>query len=467
MSSIVLFTRDLRVHDHPALDAAVRTTGPVVPLFVLDPALLRRSANRRRFLMEGLAELDRALVRRGSRLIVREGDPVARVLDVAGLSGARAVHMSSDVSRTAQRRDTALRDALTAHGLDLIVHPGVAVIEPGDVVPPGKPMYSVFTPYHRAWAQAPRRQVLQAPTSIETPSDIDPGPRPHADAVPADSIDLPPGGEAAARKHLEAYLADGASRYVTVRNDLAADATSRLSPYLRFGNVSANEVVASASEVPGAEELVRQVAWRDFYGQLLAHDPAIAWTDFRAPPDDVPPRPAHAAYLLECWQRGRTGIPLVDAGMRQLHREGWMHNRARMVTASFLTRRLGIPWQRGAEHFMRWLVDGDPANNSGGWQWAAGTGTDPRRSRSFNPVRQAERFDPDGAYVRRYVRELADVSTPWIFAPWRDPELLSRTGYPDPILEVPSSKPASRDQSGRSRSSMSPSSRAFLTAKSR
>ena len=150
---------------------------------------------------------------------------------------------------------------------------------------------------------------------------------------------------------------------------------------------------------------MRQVAWRDFYGQLLSHDPAIAWTNFRAPPDDVPPRPAHAAYLLACWQRGRTGIPLVDAGMRQLHREGWMHNRARMVTASFLTRRLGIPWQRGAEHFMRWLVDGDPANNSGGWQWAAGTGTDPRRSRSFNPVRQAERFDPDGAYVRRYVRE--------------------------------------------------------------
>ncbi|MGZ8582999.1 MAG: cryptochrome/photolyase family protein [Actinomycetota bacterium] len=444
MSSVVLFTRDLRVHDHPALVAAVGTGEPVVPLFVLDPALLDRSANRRRFLMEGLVDLDRSLVRRGSTLILREGDPVARVLDVVRGSHARAVHVSSDAGSIAQRRERALREALAARGVDLVVHPGVAVIEPGEVAPPGKDMYSVFTPYHRAWAQAPRRGVLAPPTSIGTSPGLDPGPKPDAGAAPADSIDLPRGGETAARKHLEAYLAHGASRYAEVRNDLAADATSRLSPYLRFGNVSANEVVASASEVPGAEELVRQVAWRDFYGQLLAHDPAIAWTDFRAPPDDVPPMPAHAAYLFECWQRGRTGIPLVDAGMRQLHREGWMHNRARMVTASFLTRRLGIPWQRGGEHFMRWLVDGDPANNSGGWQWAAGTGTDPRRSRSFNPVRQAERFDPDGAYVRRYVRELAEVSAPWIFAPWWDPELLRVTGYPAPILEVPSTKPPGR-----------------------
>lgn len=441
MSSVVLFTRDLRLHDHPALDAAVRSGEPVVPLFVMDPGLLGRSANRRRFLIESLVDLDRSLVRRGSGLIVREGDPVARVLDVVSGCGAQGVHLSSDVSRTAQRREGALRAALAAHGVDLQVHPGNAVVEPGEVVPPGKDMYSVFTPYHRAWAQAPRRAVLAPPRSIETPSDIDPGRRPDATTVHADSIDLPPGGEAAARKHLGAYLADGASRYAAVRNDLAADATSRLSPYLRFGNVSANEVVASAIEVPGAEELVRQVAWRDFYGQMLAHDPAIAWTDFREPPDDVPPTPEHGEYVMECWKLGRTGIPLVDAGMRQLRREGWMHNRARMVVASFLTRRLGIPWQRGAEHFMRWLVDGDPANNSGGWQWVAGTGTDPRRSRSFNPVRQAERFDPDGAYVRRYVRELAQVPAPWIFAPWWDPELLRSTGYPAPILEVPSSKP--------------------------
>ena len=441
MGSVMLFTRDLRVHDHPALDAAVRAGGSVVPLFVLDPDLLRRSPNRRRFLLESLVDLDRSLGRRGSRLVVREGDVVARTLDVVGEAGVDAVHVSADVSWLAQRREARLREALAAHGVDLHVHPGTYVVEPGEVAPPGKQMYSVFTPFHRAWAQVPRRAVLPAPAAVETPAELAPGPRTDPTETHADSIDLPPGGETAARKHLEAYLATEAQRYADVRNDLAADGTSRLSPYLRFGCVSANEVVAATEGLQGTQELVRQVAWRDFYGQLLAHDPAIAWRDFRAPPDDVPERPAHPEYELERWQQGRTGIPLVDAGMRQLRREGWMHNRARMVTASFLTRRLGIEWQRGAEHFMRWLVDGDPANNSGGWQWVAGTGTDPRRSRSFNPVRQAERFDPDGAYVRRYVDELAEVPAPQIFAPWWDANLLAETGYPAPILEVPSTKP--------------------------
>jgi len=425
----------------------------VVPLFVLDRELLSRSPNRTRFLVESLSELHRSLAARGSRLVLRQGDPVARTLDVVSDAGAREVHLTSDVSWHAQRREAALREGLAAHGVDLRVHPGNAVVESGDVAPPGKDMYSVFTPYHRAWAQVPRRAVLDAPRAIETPGDVQSSPAPDAVEVTADSIDLPPGGEAAARRHLEAYLADGASRYAHARNDLAADATSRLSPYLRFGCVSANEMVARASTVPGAAELVRQVAWRDFYGQMLAHDPAIAWRNFRDPPGDVPSEPERADELFERWTLGRTGIPLVDAGMRQLRREGFMHNRARMVTASFLTRRLGIAWQRGAEHFMRWLVDGDPANNSGGWQWVAGTGTDPRRARSFNPVRQAERFDPEGMYVRRYVRELADVPAPLIFAPWWDPELLASTGYPSPMLEIPSSKP--------------PSSRAFLTAKSR
>ena len=367
MPSIVLFTRDLRVHDHPALDAAVRD-GSVVPLFVLDPELLSRSANRTRFLLDSLLELHRSLAARGSRLVVRHGDPVARTLDVVSEAGSREVHLTSDVSRHAQRREAALREALAAHGIDLRVHPGNAVVEPSDVAPPGKAMYSVFTPYHRAWAQVPRRAVLDAPRAIETPGGVLSSPMPDAVEVTADSIDLPPGGETAARRHLDAYLADGASRYASARNDLAADATSRLSPYLRFGCVSANEMVARASVVPGAAELVRQVAWRDFYGQLLAHDPELAWRNFREPPGDVPAQPGNADELFELWALGRTGIPLVDAGMRQLRREGFMHNRARMVTASFLTRRLGIAWQRGAEHFMRWLVDGDPANNSGGWQ---------------------------------------------------------------------------------------------------
>ena len=417
MGSLVLFTRDLRVHDHPALDAAARSGGEVIPLFVLEPSLLARSSNRNRFLTECLVDLDRSLARRGGRLLVRQGDVIARAVEAARGSKVDAVHVTADVSGYAQRREQALRSALATLGVELHVHRGNAVVEPGDVAPPGKSAYSVFTPYHRAWAQVPRRTVLRPPDRIAPPAEMGSGSILEPSTVMPDSLDLPPGGESAARKHLDSYLDGAASRYAEVRNDLAADATSRLSPYLRFGCLSADEVVTRASSVPGAAELVRQVAWRDFYGQLLAHDPSVAWRDFREPPDDVPSVPEHADYLLERWALGRTGIPLVDAGMRQLRREGWMHNRARMVTASFLTRRLGIPWQRGAAHFFRWLVDGDPANNSGGWQWVAGTGTDPRRSRSFNPVRQAERFDPLGAYVRRYVRELAAVEAPQIFAP--------------------------------------------------
>ncbi len=442
MTAIVLFTRDLRVHDHPGLTAAIQRSGTVVPLFVASPTLMSRSANRARFLHESLVDLDRSLGARGGRLFMREGSVVARTIEIAEEAKADAVHLTADVTGFAHRREEALHAALAARGIALHVHPGNAVVEPGEAVPPGKQMYSVFTPYHRAWTHVPRRSVLPAPTTVVVPAHVRLGVRPDPDAIHPDAIDLAPGGESAGRKHLEAYLATGASTYGDHRNDLAADATSRVSPYLRFGCLSANEITADAGAIPGAEELVRQLAWRDFYGQLLASDPAIQWRDHRSPPPDVPAVPEHADYFFECWRQGRTGLPLVDAGMRQLRREGWMHNRARMVVASFLTRRLGIPWQEGAEHFSTWLVDGDPANNVGGWQWAAGTGTDPRRSRSFNPVRQAERFDPTGTYVRRYVRELADVEPPTIFAPWKDPELLRVTGYPAPILEVPAAGPS-------------------------
>jgi deoxyribodipyrimidine photo-lyase len=442
VTDVVLFTRDLRVHDHPALSAATRAGGRVIPLFVFDPRLLGRSPNRDRFLTDSLADLERSLVRLRGGLVTRGGDPVAHVVDLVRRADVRAVHLSEDVSAFALLRERRLRAALEPLGVALHVHPGNAVVAPGDVAPGGKPAYSVFTPYHRAWAAAPRRPLDPVPARIELPPGLEPGPRPHPSALHAESIDLAPGGETAGRRHLDAYLTTDAARYADVRDDLAADRTSRLSAYLRFGCLSANEVVARAAAIPGADGLIRQVAWRDFYGQLLAHDPTLQWRSLREPPADIPPPPQHAGYFFECWQEGRTGIPLVDAGMRQLRREGWMHNRARMVVASYLTRRLGIPWQEGAVHFMRWLVDGDPANNAGGWQWAAGTGTDPRRSRSFNPVRQAERFDPEGSYVRRYVRELAGTPAALIFAPWKEPDVLRATGYPAPILEVPAARPA-------------------------
>jgi deoxyribodipyrimidine photo-lyase len=320
-----------------------------------------------------------------------------------------------------------------AAGIALEVAPGNGVVEPGEVVPAGRDRYSVFTPFYRAWLHAPRRSVLEAPRAVRVPRDVEPGPRPDIDAVVPDSPRLPAGGESVGRAALETWLAGPAGRYAAVRDDLAADATSRLSPYLRFGCISANEVVHRSTD----PAFVRQFAWRDFYRQLLADDPRLAWADLRDAPADVPPPRSDAADLLEAWRDGRTGIPLVDAGMRQLLAEGWMPNRARMVVGSFLTRRLGIPWQEGARHFMRLLADGDPANNSGGWQWVAGTGTDPRRSRSFNPVLQAERHDPEGTYIQRWVPELTEVPRRLVFAPWKDPSLLAATGYGEPILEVP------------------------------
>ena len=241
------------------------------------------------------------------------------------------------------------------------------------------------------------------------------------------------GGERAGRTRLTAFLRSGIVDYGEARGRPDLDGGSRLSPYLRFGCLSPLEVEARALELPGASAFVRQLAWRDFFRQLLATEPTLTTIDLRPPPADRGPRVAGA---LEGWTHGMTGVPLVDAGMRQLRQEGWMHNRTRMITASFLTRRLGVPWQEGAAVFSRLLIDGDPANNAGNWQWVAGTGTDPRRMRSFNPVRQAIRCDPEGTYVRRWVEELRDVPTPLVFRPWRDPELMEVLGYPAPIVPL-------------------------------
>jgi deoxyribodipyrimidine photo-lyase len=252
--------------------------------------------------------------------------------------------------------------------------------------------------------------VLPAPGRIVLPEDLDRGrlPEPGEPDVGATAPDLPRGGETAGRRRLEAWLDDGLSRYGELADVLAADATSRLSPYLHFGCVSAGEVVARAAGREGAEPFVRQLCWRDFNHQLLAARPETAHEDLR-------PRAAgwrDDAEGLAAWREGRTGYPLVDAGMRQLQREGFMHNRARLVAGSFLTKHLGIDWRRGAAHFFEQLVDGDVANNTGNWQWVAGTGTDSRPNRRLSPQRPAERFDPDGAYVQRYLPELGTPAYP-------------------------------------------------------
>ncbi|MFJ8043394.1 cryptochrome/photolyase family protein [Kitasatospora sp. NPDC096147] len=419
--SIALFTQDLRLHDNPVLHAA-RTADTTVPLFVLDPAVDKAgfaAPNRMAFLADCLADLDRELRRRGSRLILRHGDPAEQAARLAAETGAAEVHVAAGVSAFAHRREARLRELL---GDRLRVHDAsLTVVPAGAVTPAGKDHYAVFTPYHRAWQQAPRRAVLGAPRVLRLPDDVTSEPLPTADGT---SPGLAAGGESAAREHWKRWDPDA---YAELHDALAADGTSRLSPYLHFGCLSANELAdrATAHGGAGAEAFVRQLAWRDFHHQVLAARPEAAHRDYRSREDRWHQDEAEA----EAWRQGRTGYPIVDAGMRQLRHEGWMHNRARLLTASFLVKSLYLDWRIGARHFLSLLVDGDVANNQLNWQWTAGTGTDTRPNRVLNPLRQADRYDPDGAYVRRWVPELAHLPGAAIHRPWGH-----APDYPDPIV---------------------------------
>jgi deoxyribodipyrimidine photo-lyase len=396
-TAVVLFTRDLRVHDNPALHRACATADRVVPLFVLDSAV-PSSPNRDRFLAESLADLRRSLRERGGDLVVRRGDPVREAMSVATAVDATLITMAADVSAHAARRQRRLAAATQAHRVELVLADGVTIVPPGVLRPSGGgQFYRVFTPYWRAWRALPRRAVLAAPRRVHLPTRLAVGRLPAVGGAGC-SAHAPRGGESAARRRLAAWL-PGASAYPEIHNDLAADATSRLSAYLHFGCLSP---LAVAAAVTDAEEYVRQLCWRDFFHQVLAGFPDLPRRPLRSGAADVW-RDDPAA--LAAWQEGRTGVPIVDAGMRQLLDEGFMHNRARLITASHLTRTLGLDWRLGAAWFARWLVDADVANNWGNWQWVAGTGTDTKPYRRFSPDRQALRFDPDGGYVGRWVRQ--------------------------------------------------------------
>ncbi len=419
-TTVVLFTRDLRVHDHPALHAAVERSAHVVPVFVLDEALLRRAGapNRIAFLLDALADLGASLASRGSGLVVRRGDTVAEVLRIAVEAGAERIHLGEDVSGFARRRERRLERAARERGIAVETFQGVTVVPPGDLSPGGSGgPYRVFTPYWRRWRVAPRRVLLGAPASIPSLGTLDEGVLPAVRDLTRGTVvsGLPRGGESEGRARLARWLRDGLADYEARRDDLALDGTSGLSSYLHLGSLSPLEVEHRAGPEPGGEAFVRQLCWRDFHHQLLDPDPGIARRDLR---------PRHDRWRddpdgLGAWKEGRTGYPIVDAGMRQLLAEGVMHNRARLVTASFLTKHLYVDWRLGAAHFAEHLVDGDVANNVGNWQWVAGTGADTRPNRVFNPTRQARRFDPDGVYVRRWVPELEPVEGPDVHEPWR------------------------------------------------
>ncbi|MFE1318366.1 cryptochrome/photolyase family protein [Kitasatospora phosalacinea] len=423
--AVVLFTQDLRLHDNPALHAARAGADRVVPLFVSDPAVGAAgfaAPNRAAFLAGCLADLDAGLRRAGGRLLVREGDTAEQTAKLAAETGAASVHLAAGVSDYARRREQRLRRAL---GDRLRVHEGsLTAVPPGAVLPAGRDHYAVFTPYHRAWQQAARRTPLPPPRGLDTPGELTGALLP---AVTPTARHLPEPGEGAARRAWQRWRTE---HYADLHDDLAADGTSHLSPYLHFGCLSANELVHLAERRGGhgAGAFVRQLAWRDFHHQVLAARPDAARADYRPRHDDWRADPDEFA----AWCEGRTGFPIVDAGMRQLAETGWMHNRARLLTASFLAKSLYHDWRPGAAHFLHHLVDGDLANNQLNWQWVAGTGTDTRPNRVLNPLTQADRHDPDGAYVRRWVPELAHLPGREIHRPWQSRR--RPADYPAPLI---------------------------------
>jgi deoxyribodipyrimidine photo-lyase len=435
-TALVLFNRDLRVHDHPALSAAARASR-VLPLFVIDRRLLGSrfaAPNRIAFMLESLADLDGALKARGSRLFVRDGDPIAEAVSLARQAGAGEIHVSADWSAYARGREERLAAACREAGIDFRRHPGVTVVPPGEVTPADGDHFRVFTPYHRAWSAVELRPRLAAPRRLASPRGVAAGRLPSLSSLSdrEPSPELPRGGEAQARKAMRRFLREGLQAYGDRGDDLAGDATSRLSPYLRWGCVSPLEVLTEARGRRGAPAFARQLCWRDFHHQVLAANPQLPRRDYRHRGD----RWSRSQRALDAWREGRTGYPIVDAGMRQLAQEGWMHNRARLIVASFLTKDLYLDWREGAWHFWDLLVDGDIANNAGNWQWVAGTGNDTRPNRVFNPLRQAQRFDPAGDYVRRYVPELAAIDGPIVHEPWRiGPLERAAIDYPEPVVE--------------------------------
>ena len=465
MVALVWFRRDLRVHDHPALCAALAGHARIVPVFCLDDRLLHgrhASGSRTAFLLESLADLDGQLADRGARLVIRHGPPERELPALAGETGATEIHLSSDPSPYEAIRGRQVRAALEQDGVTGHAHPGVSVVDDVRAIRTGQGRpYTVFTPFYRNWDGIRRRAVLDPPTRIDMPAKVRHGRVPSLASLGLEQEVAEParGGESAGLTRLAEFV-DGPMRdYDSGRDQAGADASSRLSPYLRFGCLSPRAVEdqlprGTAAAAEGAEAFRRQLCWRDFYQHVLVHHPENSRQEFQ---------PRYRGTLswtgddaeFTAWTEGRTGFPLVDAGMRQLRREGWMHNRVRLLVGSFLTKDLGLDWRRGEKWFMRLLLDGDQASNNGNWQWIASVGVDPQPAfrRIYNPSLQQERFDPDGRYVRRYVPELARVPDEYLAEPWRMPEqeqdrARCRIGrdYPGPIVDHKQARQAALDR---------------------
>jgi deoxyribodipyrimidine photo-lyase len=440
--------RDLRLSDNETLLRALESTEQVVPVFVLDDVLLKSPYNSQRrleFLLHGLRRLDGDLQARGGRLIIRHGNPVVELEKLVRESGAGAIFAEADHSPYARQRDEA-----AAANLPLERTAGVSVHPPGAVLKADGSPYTVFTPFSRAWKSLPwPGSPRTAPERVPVPEEITS--LSLEEWIHRTEEDRFPAGEAEGQRRLDAFRRNRIYEYGEQRNRLDLDGTSALSPYLRFGMISARQAAHAArtaleeaensAERKSAETWLNELIWREFYIHILHHFPHVRRTAFRTHLAGIQWENDEEAFMA--WKEGRTGYPVVDAGMRQLSVMGWMHNRARMITASFLVKHLLIDWRWGEQYFMQMLLDGDPAANNGGWQWTAGTGTDAAPYfRVFNPMIQGKKFDAQGEYVRRFVPELKNVPDETIHEPWKmSEEMQKKVGcmigvdYPLPIVD--------------------------------
>jgi deoxyribodipyrimidine photo-lyase len=438
------FRRDLRIADHPGLYHAASRGLPVVPVYFMSHwsgGHAWTGAKRQHFLCGCLESLARNLETIGGRLILREGDVVEGLRGLIRETGAVELHFHADPDPYGKSVERKVRAMCAEMNIECRAHHDVSLHTPDEVLTQGGQPYKVYTPYSRNWLALPKAKPLAKPRALGTPEKIFslPLPTPARWKLSEPSAQILEPGERAARERLKRAIAGKIQAYAAKRDLPAADGTSRLSQDLRFGLLSIRTVFAECikardqSAAAGIDVFIKELAWREFYFAILHHFPNVLDEEFnpewRGLPWDEPDE------RFELWKQGRTGFPIVDAGMRELLATGFMHNRVRMITAMFLTKDLHLDWKLGESHFMQHLVDGEIASNNGGWQWSAGTGADAAPYfRIQNPWSQTTRYDPQGVYIKRWVPELADVDASRLMEPPKDGKPIARD-YPPPCLD--------------------------------
>jgi deoxyribodipyrimidine photo-lyase len=426
-TSIIWFRRDLRINDHPALLAAIESADQVIPLFILDKKQITEAGDKLlAYMGQSLRALDESL---GNRLHIIEGDQVEILKELIALHGVEEVHISAEYERYGAERDSRIEAAgikLVRTGSPYAVTPG-RVLKPSDATP-----YKVYTPFYRGWRTHGYRAPAVTPKKFNVVQPTDKY-RNFPDFPTPAGVQIIEAGEKAALSRFKSFTKNGLDTYDENRNLASIDGTSKMSTYLKFGEIHPRTLLENLGESKAHDTFRKEIAWREFYADVLFNNPMTDVDYYAAKFAEM--RYDKPGKQFKAWCEGKTGYPFVDAAMRQLISEGWMHNRTRMVVASFLVKDLHLEWQIGERFFAQHLVDYDVASNAHGWQWTAGCGTDASPYyRIFNPIEQGKRFDENGDYIRRYVPELAHLSASEIHEPWLFLDGYSK-GYPERVVD--------------------------------